>query len=136
MTDSPDTSKNPPGTAPGAGGKSPEAGHHEIAEDGATEKRHESDGSSAGPNRFLRGPRILPRPIRPGMSVSDLIRDTFLAYNAGRLREGARLLAERILRDDVTVGLSITGALTPAGLGLAALNPLLRGGYVDWVVST
>jgi len=70
------------------------------------------------------------------MSFSDLIRGTFLAYNAARIREACRLLAEKMLQEDVTVGLSLSGALTPDGLGLAALAPLLRGGYVDWVVST
>jgi deoxyhypusine synthase len=87
-------------------------------------------------NPYLSGPRILPAPIQPGVSVTDLIRHTFLAYNAARLREACRLLAERMLQEDVTIGLSITGALTPAGLGISALSPLLRGGYVDWVVST
>jgi deoxyhypusine synthase len=85
---------------------------------------------------YLKGPRIAPEPIRPGMSITDLIRRTFLAYNAGRLREAARLLAEKMLRDNGTVGLTLSGALTPAGLGISCLAPLLRGGYVDWVVTT
>jgi deoxyhypusine synthase len=70
------------------------------------------------------------------MSVSDLIRQTYLAYNGGRLREASRLLAEQMLAEKGTVGLSVSGALTPAGLGVSCLVPLLRGGYVDWVVST
>ena len=32
--------------------------------------------------------------------------------------------------------LSITGALTPAGLGMSALIPLIEGGFVDWIIST
>ncbi len=92
--------------------------------------------NSASPPGHLRGKRILPRPIRPGMTAPELIQETFLAYNAARLRDATRLLTERMLRDDVTVGLSVSGALTPAGLGLSCLSPLLRGGYVDWVVST
>jgi deoxyhypusine synthase len=60
----------------------------------------------------------------------------FLAYNAGRLREGARLLAEKMLRPEVTVGLSLSGALTPAGLGVSCVVPLLRAGFVDWIAST
>jgi deoxyhypusine synthase len=92
--------------------------------------------AASGPNPYLQGHRIQPQPIRAGMSASELIRETFLAYNAARLREACRLLAERMLEPDVTVGLAVSGALTPAGLGLSALSPLLRGGYVDWVVST
>ena len=41
-----------------------------------------------------------------------------------------------MLADDVTVGMSITGALTPAGLGMAALIPLVEAGFIDWIVST
>ncbi|MGH7899343.1 MAG: homospermidine biosynthesis protein, partial [Candidatus Binatia bacterium] len=36
----------------------------------------------------------------------------------------------------VTVGMSLTGALTPAGLGMSALIPLIEAGFVDWIVST
>ena len=87
-------------------------------------------------SRYLSGARILPPPVGKRMPASELIETTFLAYNAGRLREGARLLSERMLKPDVTVGLSLTGALTPAGLGVSCIVPLLKAGFVDWVVST
>jgi deoxyhypusine synthase len=87
-------------------------------------------------SRFLRGTRILPPPVEKGIEAADLVDRFFLAYNAGRLREGARLLAEKILRPDVTVGLSVSGALTPAGLGSSCLVPLIKAGFVDWMVST
>src|SRR6185369_11854735 len=57
-------------------------------------------------------------------------------YNAGRLREACRLYATKMLGDDVTVGLSLSGALTPAGLGASCLVPLLEAGFIDWIVST
>jgi len=41
-----------------------------------------------------------------------------------------------MLADDAVVGLSLTGALTPAGLGGSVIIPLLRAGFVDWIVST
>jgi deoxyhypusine synthase len=87
-------------------------------------------------SRFLSGARILPPPVGKRMAASELIERTFLAYNAGRLREGARLLSERMLKPGVTVGLSLSGALTPAGLGVSCVVPLLEAGFVDWVVST
>jgi deoxyhypusine synthase len=86
--------------------------------------------------RFLRGTRIDPPAITGRESAADLIDQAFLAYNGARLREGARLLVERMLQDDVTVGLSVTGALTPAGLGMSAIIPLMEAGFVDWIVST
>ncbi len=41
-----------------------------------------------------------------------------------------------MLEADVTIGMSLTGALTPAGLGISCLLPLIERGFVDWIVST
>jgi len=87
-------------------------------------------------SRFLSGRRIDPRPLTGAESLPDLIDETFLAYNAARLREACRLFTQKMLEPDVTVGLSITGALTPAGLGISALIPLMRAGFVDWIITT
>ena len=85
---------------------------------------------------YLRGPRIDPRPITGKETVTELVDNAFLAYNAGRLAEGCRLFAERMLAEDVTVGMSLTGAMTPAGLGMSTMIPLIEAGFVDWIVST
>jgi len=85
---------------------------------------------------FLSGRRIRPRPVAGSVTAADLVEKTFSAYNAARLREACSLFVTRMLEPDVTVGLSVTGALTPAGLGLSCLNPLLRSGFVDWMIST
>ncbi|MBV6522178.1 MAG: Deoxyhypusine synthase-like protein [Gemmatimonadaceae bacterium] len=87
-------------------------------------------------SRFLRGGRIDPRRIDGRERTTDLVDGTFLAYNAGRLREACQLFAEKMLEPDVTVGLTMTGALTPAGLGMAAIIPLIEAGFVDWIIST
>jgi deoxyhypusine synthase len=91
-----------------------------------TDQRHE----------YLRGQRIDPRPITGAETVADLVDNAFLAYNAGRLREASRVFVERMLQDDVTVGMSLTGAMTPAGLGMSCIIPLMEAGFVDWIVST
>src|SRR3989475_2672471 len=85
---------------------------------------------------YLRGPRIDPRPITGKETVTELVDNAFLAYNAGRLAEGCRLFAERMLAEDVTVGMSLTGAMTPAGLGMSTMIPLIEAGVADWIVST
>ncbi len=87
-------------------------------------------------SKFLQGKRIAPTPITKETSVVQLIESNFQAYNAARLREGAQLFAERMLADDVTVGLTLTGALTPAGLGISAIIPLIEAGFVDWIITT
>jgi len=95
-------------------------------------ERHTSHETS----RFLRGDRIDPRRIDGSERVADLIDGTFLAYNAARLREACQLFTQKMLDSDVTVGMTLTGALTPAGLGMAAIIPLIESGFVDWIIST
>ena len=87
-------------------------------------------------SKFLRGKRIDPAPIAKDISAADLIDESFLAYNAARLREACQLFTQKMLEPEVTVGVSLTGALTPAGLGISALIPLIKGGFVDWIIST
>ena len=86
--------------------------------------------------KYLAGRRILPKGITGKEKFSDLIESTFLAYNSARLREGCELFTQKMLEDDVTVGMSLAGALTPAGLGCAAVVPLIKAGFVDWIVAT
>ena len=87
-------------------------------------------------SKYLHGKRIAPTPITKDTTLVQLIETTFQAYNAARLREGAQLFADRMLGEDVTVGLTLTGALTPAGLGISAIIPLIEAGFVDWIIST
>lgn len=87
-------------------------------------------------SRFLRGEPIAPRAIDGRETAADLIDNAFLAYNAARLREACQLFTHKMLEPDVTVGMTLTGALTPAGLGMAALIPLIESGFVDWIIST
>ncbi len=85
---------------------------------------------------YLRGQRIDPKATTGRETAADLIDNAFLAFNAGRLREGCALFTQRMLAPEVTVGMSLTGAMTPAGLGMSCLIPLLEAGFVDWLIST
>ncbi len=143
----------------GAGGKKKKAA--DRARGGFKASRHGSDNraSAAGPkaeqkraaeareaaqqahqrearSRFLSGEPISPQPITGRETAAELIDSAFLAYNAARLREGALLYTRKMLEPDVTIGLTLTGALTPAGLGMAAIIPLIEAGFVDWIIST
>lgn len=89
-----------------------------------------------GKQRFLCGKRILPKSITGKETLADLIDSSFLAYNAARLQEACQLFTDKYLAPDVTVGMSLAGALTPAGLGAAAIVPLIEAGFVDWIVGT
>jgi deoxyhypusine synthase len=81
-------------------------------------------------------PRLLPAPARKGISAADLIDGAFKAYNGGRLAEACRLFTEKMTAGEGLVGMSLTGALTPAGLGKSCLVPLIKAGLVDWIIST
>ncbi|MBE9226735.1 deoxyhypusine synthase [Phormidium sp. LEGE 05292] len=83
-----------------------------------------------------RGRKIAPAPIPKDLSVVDLINNYFTAYNSARLREICQLLSREVLQEGVTVGVSLSGAMTPAGMGVAALSPLIRNGFIDWMIST
>ena len=104
----------------------------------AAEERESAGHTHTGraASKFLQGGRIAPRRIDGTESAADLIDGTFLAYNGARLREACQLFTKKMLARDVTIGMTLTGALTPAGLGMAALIPLIESGFVDWIIST
>ncbi|MBW4695382.1 MAG: deoxyhypusine synthase [Lyngbya sp. HA4199-MV5] len=80
--------------------------------------------------------KIAPSPMPASISVVDLIDGYFTAYNSARLREICHLLSREVIQPGVTVGLSLSGAMTPAGFGVSVLAPLMRHGFVDWIIST
>jgi deoxyhypusine synthase len=98
---------------------------------------HQQHNQQPGHDELLSGPRILPTRVKPDMTVTELIDQQFQAYNAARLHEAARLYVERMLdpEQDVTIGMTMAGALTPAGLGGSILT-LMEYGFVDFIIST
>jgi deoxyhypusine synthase len=80
--------------------------------------------------------KIAPAPMPAEISVVDLIDSYFTAYNSARLREICQLLSREVMQEGVTVGMSLSGAMTPAGFGVSVLAPLIRNGFVDWIIST
>ncbi|MDQ1707975.1 MAG: deoxyhypusine synthase [Pyrinomonadaceae bacterium] len=87
-------------------------------------------------SKFLKGRRIDPAPLTPTTTIAELVDGAFIAYNGARLREACQLFTRKMLEPEVTIGMSLTGALTPAGLGMSALIPLIKAGFVDWIIST
>ncbi|MEY3000030.1 MAG: hypothetical protein RL648_244, partial [Verrucomicrobiota bacterium] len=86
--------------------------------------------------KYMSGKRIMPKNLTGKEKLADIVENTFLAYNSARLREGCRLFTEKMLEEDVTIGMSLSGALTPAGLGCSCIIPLIKAGFVDWIVAT
>jgi deoxyhypusine synthase len=86
-------------------------------------------------SQYLSGQRIVPKPITKDYSVTELIEKTFNAYNAGRIKDAAELIVKEYSQKNVTVGMSMAGALTPAGMA-SSIIPLIEHGFVDWIVAT
>jgi deoxyhypusine synthase len=80
--------------------------------------------------------KIAPSPMPAQINVVDLIDNYFTAYNSARLREICHLLSQEVMQPGVTVGVSLSGAMTPAGFGTSVLAPLMRSGFIDWIIST
>jgi deoxyhypusine synthase len=87
-------------------------------------------------SRFLQGKKIDPHPISQNTTIQELIDGVFAAYNSARLREACQLYAQRMLAEDTTVGMTLSGALIPAGMGVSTFIPLIERGFIDWIVTT
>jgi deoxyhypusine synthase len=89
------------------------------------------------PEHYLTGKAITYYRPRGSAEVRQLIDGGFQAFNAGRLSEACQIFAEKMLapENDTTIGLTVAGALTPAGLGGCAIE-LMERGLVDFVIST
>ena len=69
--------------------------------------------------------------------LRHLVDEGFQAFNAARLSEACAVFSEKMLAadQDTTIGLTIAGALTPAGLGGCVIEMMERG-LVDFIIST
>jgi len=69
--------------------------------------------------------------------IKQLIDEGFQAFNAGRLNEACQIYSEKMLaaENETTIGLTVAGALTPAGLG-GCIIELMERGLVDFLIST
>ncbi len=79
---------------------------------------------------------LRPRPITKDMTVDQVIEASMFSFNAGTFRKASELFAGHIARENVRIGVSLAGALVPAGIGRSCLIPLLKAGLIDWIVST
>lgn len=88
-------------------------------------------------NPFLSGKKIKARKLRKNLKVSELVGDFYQSYNSARLGEACRLLVEKILnpKRDVTMGITLAGALTPAGMS-GQIVSMMEKGFIDFIIST
>jgi deoxyhypusine synthase len=87
--------------------------------------------------QFLSGKPIRYYRPRGSADIRHLIDEGFQAFNAGRLSEACAIFADKMLDPeiDTTIGLTVAGAMTPAGLGGCVIEMMDRG-LIDFVIST
>ncbi len=86
--------------------------------------------------KYLCRPQISPQILKKGMKVKDLVDEYSRsgAFNAGRLAEACKLYCH-MLDENATIGLTLSGAMTPTGMG-GILTTLIENGFVDFIIST
>jgi len=90
-----------------------------------------------GPRSFLGGKPITYYRPTGAPAIRHLIDHGFQAFNAGRLSEACVIFADKMLdpKNDTTIGLTVAGAMTPAGLGGCVIEMMERGLF-DFLIST
>jgi deoxyhypusine synthase len=99
---------------------------------------HRAPGASGhAPKDYLKGKPIKYYRPRGSAEVRHLIEGGFQAFNAGRLSEACHIFTDKMLapENDTTIGLTVAGALTPAGLGGCVIE-LMDRGLIDFMIST
>jgi deoxyhypusine synthase len=83
----------------------------------------------------FKGKKINPPTISAHMSISDLI-DFYesTGFNARRLAEAAHMF-KKMIDSGATTCLTISGAMTPIGLG-KSISTLIENGFIDWIITT
>ena len=73
--------------------------------------------------------------LDPKMTIEDLV-DVFASsgYNGRSLGEAAKLYA-KMIKENATICLTVSGAMTPVGFG-GIIKTLIERGFVDWIITT
>jgi len=90
--------------------------------------------SKVDPHKF-HGKDIPHIKLDPKMTIEDLV-EVFASsgFNGRQLGDAAKLYA-KMIKEDVTICLTVAGAMTPVGFG-GIIKTLIERGFVDWIVTT
>lgn len=110
--------------------------HRNGRKHGSHGNHHPGGGRRTKCARYMGGASVEPLKLAGNENVADLIDHAYAAsgFNGRRLAEACHLYSH-MLRRDVTVGLTLSGAMTPIGMQ-GVLISLMRAGFVDWIVAT
>ena len=73
--------------------------------------------------------------LDPKMTIEQLV-DVFASsgFNGRQLGEAAKVYA-KMIEEDATICLTVSGAMTPVGFG-GIIKTLIERGFVDWIITT
>ncbi len=83
----------------------------------------------------LVGKRVVSEPITGNETTAQLFGKAFGAY-VGRQVKTAYEIIKRMIEKDHTIVLAISGAMTPADLGVSCIIPFIKAGFVDVITTT
>ena len=73
--------------------------------------------------------------LKPDMTIEDLVQVySGSGFNGRRLGNAAKLYA-KMIRENATICLTVSGALTPVGFG-GIIKTLIERGFIDWIITT
>ena len=83
----------------------------------------------------LIGHRVLTEPITGKETTSQLFEKAFGAYVGREVRDAYEII-KRMIEDDHTIVLAMSGAMTPVDFGVSCIIPMIKAGYVDIITTT
>jgi deoxyhypusine synthase len=73
--------------------------------------------------------------LDPKMKIEDIVEIYARSgYNARKLGEAAKLFS-KMIKEDAVICLTVSGAMTPVGIG-GIIQTLIERGFVDWIITT
>ena len=73
--------------------------------------------------------------LHPEMTIEDLVNVyANSGFNGRQLGEAAKLYA-KMIKENATICLTVSGAMTPVGFG-GIIKTLIERGFVDWIITT
>jgi len=86
-------------------------------------------------NHHFKGNDIPHIKLDPNMSIEDLVKIySESGFNGRKLGEAAKVYA-KMIKENATICLTASGALTPVGFG-GIFKTLIERGFVDWIITT
>lgn len=83
----------------------------------------------------LKGRKVHPKPLTGKETAAELLESAYPAF-VGRDLRNAVFLMERSLRERAQVFLTLSGAMSPAGLHMSCIIPLIEAGFVSCLTTT